>query len=31
MAMELEPGAFERCMHNGQRSVVKYHAAFSNV
>ena len=31
LAMELEPGAFERCMHNGQRGVVKYHAAFSNV
>ena len=31
MAMELEPGAFERCIHGGQRSVVKYHAAFSNV
>ena len=31
MAMELEPGAFERCVHGGQRSVVKYHAAFSNV
>ena len=31
MAMELEPGAFEQCMYNGQRSVVKYHAAFSNV
>ena len=31
LAMELEPGAFERCMHNGQRGVVKYHAAFSKV
>ena len=29
--MELEPGIFERCIHNGQRCVVKYHAAFSNV
>ena len=31
MAMELEPGACERCIHGGQRGVVKYHAAFSNV
>ena len=31
MAMELEPGAFERCIHGGQRSVVKYYAAFSNL
>ena len=31
MAMELEPGIFERCIHNGQRCVVKYHAAFRNV
>ena len=31
MAMELEPGIFERCMYNGQRCVVKYHAAFRNV
>ncbi len=31
MAMELEPGAFERCIHSGQRSVVKYHTAFSTV
>lgn len=31
MAMELEPGVFERCIHNGQRYVVKYHAAFRNV
>lgn len=31
MAVELEPGAFERCIHGGQRSMVFYHAAFSNV
>lgn len=31
MAMELEPGIFKRCIHNGQRCVVKYHAAFRNV
>ena len=30
MAIELEPEAFEQCIHNGQCSVVKYHAAFSN-
>lgn len=31
LAMELESGIFERCIHNGQRCVVKYHAAFRNV
>lgn len=31
LAMELEPGAFERCIHKGQGGVVKYHAAFNNV
>lgn len=31
LAIELEPGIFERYIHNGQRCVVKYHAAFSNV
>ncbi len=31
MAMELEPGACDRCIHAGQPGVVKYHAAFSKV
>lgn len=31
MAMELEPGVFERCTQSGQHGVVKYHAAFSTV
>ena len=31
LAMELEPGAFERRTHHGWRYVVKYHVAFSNV
>ena len=31
LAMELEPGAFERRIHHGWRYVVKYHVAFSNV
>ena len=31
MAMELEPGVFERCIRSGQPGVVRYHAAFSKV